>query len=125
MPAPITSIGINNVMIPKGGPKVVPTNLDFSTVAQIDIDGEPIVSQGKIEFLQGVFIDNADNLDKFTLTMNVTGERIICPPQSQGYFTILQPNPPKMLAGTTQANGKIINLQFYNVPIIPAVWKVT
>lgn len=119
-----TAFAIANVIVPKGGPKVIPTALDFSNAAEISMDGELIVSQGGIEYIQGVFIDNADNPDKFSLNMEGVNQRIVCPANSQGYFSIMATNPPKMIASTVQTNGRIINVYFYNVPIQSAVWSV-
>lgn len=117
--------GINNVIIPKGGPAIIPATLDFTNTARIVIDGEQVVSTGKIEFLQGVYIDNADNVDALTFTIQTTGQRLICPPRSQGYFAILTTNPPKIVAETPQGGTKIISVDFYNVPIQSMVWRVT
>ena len=116
--------GVNNVIIPKGGPATIPCNLDFRNTGRILIDGEQVVSTGKIEYLQGVFIDNADNVDALTLTIGTTGQRIVCPARSQGYFSILAPNPPRIIAETPQAGTKVLNLLFYNVPIQAVVWSV-
>lgn len=117
------TFGIANIVVPAGGPKCVPTNVNFANAAQVQLDGQLIVTQGKIEYLQGVFIDNADNPNKLTLTMSTTNQRIICPPNSQGYFSIMLPDPPQILAETVQANI-VIPMFFYNVPIQPAVWSV-
>lgn len=116
--------GINNVIIPKGGPATIPVELDFRNTGRVLIDGEQVVSNGRIEYLQGVFIDNADNVDALTLTIGTTGQRVICPPRSQGYFSILAPNPPRIVAETPQGGTKVLDLLFYNVPIQAAVWSV-
>lgn len=117
------TFGIANVVVPAGGPKCVPTFVDFSNAAQVLLDGQLIVTQGKIEYLQGVFIDNSANLNNLSLTMSTTQQIIICPKKSQGYFSIMVPDPPQMLAATIQA-AIIIPMFFYNVPIQPAVWSV-
>lgn len=114
--------GVANVVVPAGGPKVVPVNVDFTSVASVLLDGQGIVSQGKIEYLQGVFIDNSANINNLTLTMSTTNQVIMCPKKSQGYFTIMVPDPPQMIAATPI--GVIIPMFFYNVPIQPAVWSV-
>lgn len=116
------TFGIANVVVPAGGPKCVPTFVDFSNAASVLLDGQAIVSQGKIEYLQGVFIDNSANVNKLSLTMSTTNQTIIAPAKSQGYYTIMVPDPPQIVAATVQANI-IIPLFFYNVPIQPAVWS--
>jgi len=117
-----TSFGMSNVIIPRGGPKCVPAKLDFGATPEIEIDGELIVAQGHIEYLQGVYIDNADNPTPFSLIMGLTGQRITAAPNSQGYYAILAPNPPRMIATTTQAANRTIQLFFYNVPIQSQTW---
>jgi hypothetical protein len=116
------TFGIANVVVPAGGPKVVPINVDFTVVASVNLDGQSIVSQGKIEYLQGVFIDNSANINNVSLTMSTTNQVIICPKKSQGYFSIMVPDPPVIVAATPI--GIIIPMFFYNVPIQPAVWSV-
>ena len=116
------SFGIANVVVPSGGPKCVPANVDFTSVASVTLDGQQIVTQGKIEYLQGVFIDNSANPNNLTLTMSTTNQVIICPKQSQGYFSIMVPDPPQIIAATPI--GLVISMFFYNVPIQPCVWSV-
>lgn len=116
------TFGIANVVVPAGGPKVVPVNVDFTGVAQVLLDGSALVQQGKIEYLQGVFIDNSTNINNLSLTMSTTGQVIICPKKSQGYFSIMVPDPPQIVANTPV--GVVIPMFFYNVPIQPAVWSV-
>jgi hypothetical protein len=113
---------ISNVIVPQGGPKTVPAVLDFTNVATIDIDGQAIIDAHAIEFIQGVFIDNADNAVPFTLIAN-TQQRIVCAANSQGFFPLLVQNPPKLTANMAQAAGRKVAVQFYNVPIMTSVWK--
>lgn len=116
------TFGIANVVVPAGGPKCVPVMVDFTGVASVLLDGQAIVSQGKIEYLQGVFIDNSSNINNLSLTMSTTNQVIICPKKSQGYFTIMVPDPPQIVAATPI--GVTIPMFFYNVPIQPGVWSV-
>lgn len=124
MPATLgQAFGIANVVVPGGGPKCIPINVDFTGVAVVNIDGQQVIAQGKIEYLQGVYIDNSLNANKLTLTMSTTNQVITAPPNSCGYYSIMVPDPPQLVAQTVI--GVIIPMFFYNVPIQPAVWKVT
>lgn len=116
------TFGINNAIIPRGGPKTVRAILDFSNVAEILIDGQQIVSEGRIEYLQGFFVDNASNAASISFTMSATNQRIIVPANSQGYFSLLIPNDPKIIASMPQVNNRIVECFFYNVPIQTQVW---
>jgi hypothetical protein len=117
------TFGIANMVVPQGGPKCVPLNVDFTAAAIVTLDGSSIVSQGKIEYLQGVFIDNSANVNNLSLTMSTTGQTLICPKKSQGYFSIMVPDPPQIQANANGV-GLVIPMFFYNVPIQPAVWSV-
>jgi hypothetical protein len=117
-----STFGIANMVVPAGGPKCVPVNVDFTAVASVQLDGQQIVTQGRIEYLQGVFIDNSANINNLSLTMSTTNQVIICPKKSQGYFTIMVPDPPQIIAATPI--GLVIPMFFYNIPIQPAVWSV-
>lgn len=116
------TFGANNAIIPRNGPKVVRADLDFSNVAEILIDGQQIVSQGQIEFLQGMFVDNATNAVPITFVMSATNQRIVVPANSQGYYSILVPNDPKIIATMEQTNNRKVAVFFYNVPIQSNVW---
>lgn len=115
--------GVNNAIIPRGGPKVVRAVLDFSNVGEILIDGQQIVSEGNIEYLQGFFVDNADNNVAISFTMSATNQRIVVPANTQGYYSLLIPNEPKIIARMPQTNGRRVEVFFYNVPIQSADWK--
>lgn len=115
--------GVSNVIVPAGGPRVIPANLDFTNVAAIDIDGQQIIDTGGIQYIQGVFIDNGDNAAGFTLEIGGTNQRIKVAPNTQGYYPIMVTNPPKMIARTVQLNGRIVPVFFYNVPIQAVSWK--
>jgi hypothetical protein len=114
---------IANVIVPQSGPKCVPAPLDFSASSQIEIDGQAIIDAHGIEFLQGVYIDNADNAFPFTLSCQITGHRIVVGPNTQGFFPLLVQNPPRFTALMTQGAGRIVTAIFYNVPIMTSVWK--
>lgn len=117
--------GANNALIPKNGPKVAKAILDFSNAAEILVDGQQIVSQGHIEFLQGVYVDNGSNAVPLTLIMNTTKQRIIVPANTQGYYNILSPNNPKIIAQMAQLANRTVELLFYNVPIQAHTWTTS
>jgi hypothetical protein len=114
--------GIANIIIPRGGPKVVPLSLNFTDYADAEIDGEELIARGKIEFIQGIYIDNADNPNPVSITCGLTGQRTKVKGHTQGYYSVFMPNPPRFVVASTQAAGAKTNLFFYNVPIQSANW---
>jgi hypothetical protein len=123
LPIPSFAYPISNVIVPQGGPKCVPAVLDFSATGQYDIDGQSIIEAHAIEYIQGVFIDNADNAVPISIADNATGHRIVCGPNMQGFFPLLVQNPPKLTAVMAQLAGRRVRVTFYNVPIMTSVWK--
>lgn len=117
------TFGVSNVIVPVGGPKTAPAVLDFTNTNTVNIDASQIVTSGKITYIQGVYIDNADNAGTLAMTMSLTGQRIVAPPNSCGFYNILVPNPAKIEAVSAQAANKRIRVYFYNVPIQAIVWK--
>jgi hypothetical protein len=115
--------GLSNMMIPKEGPRTVPAILDFDASGSIEIDGLLVSTMGVIGFIQGVYVDNLDNPNAFQLVCGITNQRVTCPANSQGYFTLLLPNPPDMTATLVGAvGGERVTCYFYNVPIQSGVW---
>lgn len=114
---------ISNVIIPQDGPKCAPTSLDFSNAPTFEIDGQQLIDGGQMEFVQGVYIDNASNAVPFELICALTQHRVTCPSNSQGFFSLLIQSPPKLTANMAQSGNRIVKLLFYNVPIMPNVWK--
>lgn len=114
---------IANVIVPSGGPKCVPAVADFTNTPTYDIDGQQIIDQHQMEYIQGVYIDNADNAVPVTLICGGTNQRVVCGSNMQGFFPLLVQTPPKFTISTVQAGGRKVNLQFYNVPIMSCNWK--
>lgn len=115
--------GVSNVVIPKEGPISVPVVLDFSADGTAELQGLLITQSEAISQIQGVYIDNADNPEALTLTVNTTRQRIIAPANSQGFYSLMTINPPDMVAETVALSGLQVTLIFYNVPIQSEAWS--
>lgn len=103
------------------GPLALPYYADLSSATSADIDLSAETQQGFIDFINGVYIDNLDNGSNFSITCGGTNQKVICPANSQGYFSLMVPNPPTFIA---QSGGGVkVPLIFYNIPIFPFVWS--
>jgi hypothetical protein len=116
------TFGVNNAVIPSEGPKAVPVIADFNNDTENILDGEQIVSQGKIAFFQGMYVDNGSNPVPATFIMEGTNQRIIVPANTQGYYSILQTNNPRITVQMQQAANRTLPIIFYNVPIQQHNW---
>jgi hypothetical protein len=79
-------------VLPPEGPKVVALPFDFTLTPTYDVDLQSIHSRGFISLVQTIYIDNEGN-PALTITINQSGQRITAAPGSQGYYTVLVPNP--------------------------------
>lgn len=107
---------------PCEGGKFVRVPCDFASASQYNIDLDILLGLRGIQDLQTCFIDAGDCDTAITLTVTSTGQRIICPPYSQGIF-------PLFFAGdsgqfSVACSSPILAKVFItNQPcIVPCVW---
>lgn len=126
------SFGIFNGLLPTRdgaytSPLAMPVTLTFSaSIQEQTIDFLKEYQGADIEFIQSVYIDNADGADYFHLTVPVTLYRIVCPPNRQGWFPILLPKNVPLIAALANAlegeNEFEMTMIFANVPMPAATW---
>jgi hypothetical protein len=109
---------------PKEGAFALPVTLLFNTnaVQQISMDFFKEQSQGQIEFIQSVFIDNSQNPQGLALRFPTLQQQITVRTQMQGYFPLFAPNGAFSLTAVTTGNVDI-PIIFCNVFINPSVWQ--
>jgi len=128
-----TLIAANNALIqpvsvhllPSEGPKSIPLVLDFTgAILSYAIDLSMMFDQQYITMLQSIFIDLSDpslsNLSIQTSDSNSL-QTIVAKAQTQGYYQILVPNPPKLIF-TASAAGGIARIALLNIAVPGSVW---
>lgn len=110
-----------NQLIPPEGPRALPINLDFSTDASQLLDTSMLMQRAAITIIQCVFIDNSGNPNPLTIDVQDGGQRIVAAPNTQGYYTILVPNPAKLLF--TSVLGAGARVFCLNSPVSGSVWS--
>lgn len=121
MPPQISSISIGKE--PTEGRKSIPIDLSITNTDGIIVDLVPQSIQKQFGSAQTIYIDNADNAFKITAINNITGQRIIVAPNSQGYYHLLINSPPRMqfFAETIPATVKV---QILNFLVDAETWSV-
>jgi hypothetical protein len=117
--------GTHNAVLPKEGPIVIPTNLDFSTVTGLatqTIDLSLQIQQGFISYVQGFFVDNFDNTAMLTIVIDETNQRFKIPAGKQAYFPAMFGDSAKCTVSTTQANGLVVPMFLVNFPVDAMIW---
>lgn len=108
-------------LLPCEGAKGLSYSADFSAAQEYDFDFT-IQYQNKVfTAIQCVWIDNADSASVAILIVNGSGQRIVAPANSQGYYTLLATSPPKFQF--LSAGGVIVPIDFLNFYVPPTVWK--
>lgn len=108
---------------PTEGRKSIPMEFRVSTTAGVVVDLIPQALQGQFKSAQTLYVDNADNDFQITIINNITGQRFVIQPNSQGYYQLLINSPPRLnfFAATIPATIKIQILNFF---IDPVTWSV-
>lgn len=104
------------------GRQAIHVLIDFSLGTTYQLDLSQIQSQAKLDSVQTLYVDNSANTGTITITMEgVTQQSIILPPNSQGYFPVLQGNPP-VLNFTVASGAPVVNIQLMNFFLPPVIW---
>lgn len=113
---------------PKKSPRFMPIALDFtmatgSNGAAITVDTTLATELDRLEFVQGVYIDNSTSGEALTLTFGVSNQVITLQAGYQGYLAVLAPNPCKFVATIAAAPTSVVNIQLLSFPVANVVWQ--
>jgi hypothetical protein len=112
-----------NTLLPDEGPRVIPLLLDFTSTDTYTFDGQLVQATNElISILQTVFIDLSTSNVNLTLTVGGTGQNIVAKAGTQGYYSVLAPNPLRL--SFSCPGGPLVPLMLMNMPIAGAVWSV-
>ena len=112
---------VTNAQIPAEGPKAIPFKMNFTGQPSFSFDLTQIQQRGKFSVMQTLFVDNSANAVVVTTTFEVSGQILITPAFSQGYYAVIAPTNTKFVVSAPGATT--VNVQFINVPIAPCVWS--
>lgn len=119
-------VGIKNQVTPKEGPRVLPVSVDLSVGDgdEVSLSLTQVLQQGILSMMQAIYIDNADIADAFVILVKETNQRIVCPPNSQGFFPLIASGQAVNLTMQSTATSGIVTLLFLNMPFPASVWSV-
>ena len=105
----------------KLGRRAIHVLIDFSLGTDYQLDLSQVQSQGALDSVQTLYIDNSKNAEILTTIMGLTLQEIDIPPGAQAYIPVLQGNPP-ILRFNVAAGTPVVNIQLLNFFIPPCVW---
>lgn len=113
---------VSNGLAPIGNPRALPLVLKVgATTSQVPVNLTLEEDVGLFDNVQTIYVDNADNTAPLILKFGITGQRIICPAQAQGYFAVCSPDTNF----TAQSAGSVdVAVILFNVPLPGHVWSV-
>lgn len=120
----VASFQTPNLLQPIAGSMAISQMLDFSggaSIIPVDLTNE--ILDGKLDFIQSVYIDNADNSSVLDLTFagGPIPQRIRAQANSQGWYPISWPTGATRLLAATQG-GVRVNVLFANYAMPYLVW---
>lgn len=105
--------------LPDGGPVSVPDKHDFIANERTEVDLSQLISNGWMDFVAGVFIDNTQNTGYLIFECFGTNQRFPFPARASGYIPLFLPNPPKVFVTSSETGS--VTFQWHNTPVFPLV----
>ena len=117
-----TSFPVFNGYAPKEGPKALPVPFDFSSVGTMSFDLLLENTEGILQFVQSVYVDNSDNPGPLTITFAQTRQRLIVPANSQGNYPVICPDQTQVTMSSPVNASAVGRIILMNVPMPYTQW---
>jgi hypothetical protein len=122
MPARM-SFTLPNTQKPTSGPVAIPVALDFTSTDNVTGDLVLEQSQGVIEFVQSIYINNKANTKSLTIIFGGLAYDITIKAGQQGMFPVLVPNGSISWKATSVGAALLVPTIMYNVEQAPFLWQ--
>jgi hypothetical protein len=121
---PANFLPMSNQEVPDEGPKAVPLLINFAAFASYTLDMGNQQQQRYISMIQTLYIDLSAASDDMTVTFPISGQVIHAVKGTQGYYSVLCANPPRMIFANS-SGADVVPVFLINVPIAGVVWSAT
>ena len=121
---------VGNALIPPEGPAAIPLGLDFTAQGepQYTINVGDFMQKGPgfpgLSVLQSMYVDLGDAQKPLTIMVTATGQRLIIPPQTQGYYPIISPMFGDIIFACSDTEA-VAAVYLLNVPVPPNSWDLS
>lgn len=109
-------------LAPVQGPKCLGDTLDFSAVAQINLDLTQEETTGQIDYIQTLYVNNSDNLNALEFLFEGTNQLLTIPAGASGIWPVFVTGPVRCKVTTTIAANLLIPILWINVPMPLTQW---
>jgi len=116
------AFGVSNGYAPAQGPKALPIEVDFTGSASQTFNLLQEETQGQIQNIQSVFVDNSDNANPLTILFAITQQRIVVPAGAQGIWPVICAEQVQFTVSTNAGDGLQVMLILLNVPMPLTQW---
>lgn len=106
-----------NGYAPKEGTKALPVDFDFRTTGVIDVDLQVENTNGVIQMVQSIWIDNTNNPNPLTIVFGVTRQRIVCPASAHGMWPVITVDQVSFRMSSVVSAGAVGQVILLNVPM--------
>ena len=107
----------------KGNEAALKAVFALSAATSIDLAIDSTALRNIAGQLQTIFADNADNAQQLIVSFPQSGQRIVIPPYSQGYYPILNLKGLQTNVNVSSTGGVDTTIHFINVPQNAANWS--
>ena len=102
--------------MPPEGPKCLPVSLDFSISLSYELDYSNMQSRAFLSMVQTLWVDNSLSAQPLDITSPQVGQVLKIPAGIQGYFTVICPNPIRLIFAST--GGVLCVVILLNFPVL-------
>lgn len=120
--AQMTAYSVFNGMAPTEGPKALTINFDLSETGSMSDDLLLENTNGVIQFVQTVYVDNSLNPNDLTIYFPITRQKLVIPATAQGNWPVFSPDQTQFTVSTTPTENAKGSLIFLNVPMPLTTW---
>ena len=115
-----SSLPVNTGLLPDEfmGPRALPYSFALSANVAQSFDLYKEISQGQIDGIQAIWVDNQSNSAVLTITLD--WQRLVIPIGAQGVFPVLSKNPQNISLLSTSTVS--VALAFLNTPVPFCAW---
>lgn len=114
---------VQNLLVPKEGPRAIPLLLDFSLSQAYSLNLQNSEELQRVTMIQGVYIDNAASATNVTVSNPITGQSVTVAAGHQAFKSLFVPYPSQINFFST--SGIVLKFQLTNFPVVNDDWSIT
>lgn len=107
---------------PCEGRRALLVQLNFTNDGTLTLDLTNLQQQGVVSQIKAMYIDQAGAPNSLKVSFDNSQQTIVAKANTQGFYSVLSPNPTKITFGGAQGTPTLINVFLLNYDKVDAQW---